>query len=84
MDVTQLGLSLSPNWPVLAGPATWQANDPSCPPETRDRTELPLGPQPVVFVSNDGLAHRFVTVLVTVIAVVAEPEAALVAVNVTL
>src|SRR5438552_13862946 len=77
-----LGLSLTPNWPVVAGPVTWQAKVPSCPPATRASVELPFGPQPLRFVSNDGFVHKFVTAF-TVIAVVAEPLVAFVAVNVT-
>src|SRR5439155_26487845 len=74
-----LGLSLTPNWPVVAGPVTWQAKVPSCPPATRTSVELPFGPQPLRFVSNDGFVHKFVTAF-TVIAVVVEPLVAVVAV----
>ena len=79
-----LGLSFKPNCPVVAGPATWQANEPSSPPATRDKVELPVGPHPLRLVSNDGFAHRLVTGFATVMAVAAEADIALAAVNVTL
>ena len=77
-----LGLSFKPNCAVVAGPATWQANEPSSPPPTRDKAELPVCPQPLRLVSNDGFAHRLGTA--TVIAVVAEAANALAAVKLTL
>src|SRR5262245_52341626 len=77
------GESLIPNAAVVLGPRTWQLKPPVCGSATRVSVELPLEPQPLRLTSKPGFAARFPNGSWTVIAVLALPASALVAVNVT-